>query len=79
MWHNPLVKRYVFDLGSYLVSTSARLLSGTCIILGASPSQMNLLFESFFARVSAPKPVSLGAFRQVSSSTSDVSLLYDVF
>jgi hypothetical protein len=36
---------------------------------------MNLPFEAFSVRASAPKPVSLGAFRQVSSSMSDVSLL----
>ena len=48
---------------------------GSFIIPGASPSQMNLLSETFSVRASAPKPVSLGAFRQALSSMSDVSLL----
>jgi len=45
------------------------------IVPGASPSQMTLLSETFSARASAPKPVSLGAFRPALSNMSDVSLL----
>ena len=35
------------------------------IIPGASPSQMNLLFESFSVRASAPKPAALPALPHV--------------
>jgi hypothetical protein len=45
-------------------------LCGLCIIPDAGPSQVNLLFEPFSAHASAPKPVSLGVFRQALSSTS---------
>lgn len=39
-----------------------------------NPSQMNLLYESFSARASGLRPVSLGVFRLASGSTSDASL-----
>ena len=53
---------------------SADYSSEASIICDASPSQTNPLSESFSARASAPKPVSLGAFRPVLSSMNDVLL-----
>lgn len=47
----------------------------SCTNPAENPSQRYFLFESFFARAFAPRPVSLDVFRLASGNTSDVSLL----
>ena len=71
------VKRQVVAAGASKLRQLARvsLLSGIIYHSDASPSRRNLLFESFSARASAPRPVSLDAFHQALGNTSDVSLL----